>query len=125
MTGKNAQRLTLSITNTALLAIQDIETYSVEQWGKKVADRYIDDLQTALVNIQDNPQILKPEPDFHKSLSFYRFNKHLLVFDLTQEKTILLLTVLHGSRDIPSRLSELEPTFAAEVELLTKRLRSS
>jgi hypothetical protein len=48
----------------------------------------------------------------------------MLVCDV-QPKAIFLLTVIHASRDIPSRLAELAPTLAAEVELLHKQLERS
>ena len=51
-------------------------------------------------------------------------NKHLLVCD-RQSRVVFLLTVIHASRDIPSRLAEIAPTLAAEAELLHKQLRRS
>jgi hypothetical protein len=33
-------------------------------------------------------------------------------------------TVMHASRDIPSRLAELQPMLAAEVDVLRERLRA-
>jgi hypothetical protein len=37
-------------------------------------------------------------------------------------QSVLVLTVIHASRDIPSRLAEIQPTLSAEVELLLRRL---
>jgi hypothetical protein len=45
----------------------------------------------------------------------------LLVCDV-QPKTVFDVTVIHASRDIPSRLAEIQPTLAAEVELLRMKL---
>ena len=74
-----------------------------------------------MIRIQENPKLLLPEEGLHPKLSFYRVNKHLLICH-RQPKAIFLLTVIHASRDIPSRLSELAPTFATEIELLHQRL---
>lgn len=112
----------LLIAERALQDIAGIEEYSIIQWGKRTATKYISDIEAALVRMQANPELLRPEEGFHPALSFYRVNKHLLLCDV-QPKAIFLLTVIHASRDIPSRLAELAPTLAAEVELLHERLK--
>lgn len=119
MSSKKPRRLAL--TQSALASISDIEQYSIENWGKKVAARYIDDLEAGLIRIQEQPDLLRPQPEFHSDLCFYRVNKHLLVCDL-QKESIIVLAVIHASQDIPERLAELEPTLAKEVELLHKKL---
>jgi len=50
-------------------------------------------------------------------------NRHVLVCDV-QPASVVVLTVLHGSMDIPSRLAELVPQLSAEVALLHERLAS-
>jgi hypothetical protein len=62
--------------------------------------------------------------DLHSALRFYRVNKHLLVCDVEAD-AVLLLTVIHASRDITSRLAEMEPTLAAEVEMLHAKLKQA
>jgi toxin ParE1/3/4 len=98
--------------------------YSTEQWGKKTAEKYLDDLEAGLERIRQQPDLLQPLPDLHPSLTFYRVNKHLFACD-RQPESIIVLTVIHGSMDIPNRLAELQPTLAAEVELLHNKLRQS
>lgn len=112
----------LLLTQRALADIQGIYDYSVEQWGKRTAEKYLDEIEAGLDRVKAEPSLLRPEPDLHAALTFYRVNKHLLVCDM-QPGSIILLTVVHASRDIPSRLAELQPTLAAEVELLHRRLR--
>ncbi|WP_153558033.1 type II toxin-antitoxin system RelE/ParE family toxin [Roseimaritima sediminicola] len=119
MSSKKTRRLAL--TQSALASISDIERYSISHWGKKVAARYINDLQSGLIRIQAQPDLLRPHPEFPSDLCFYRVNKHLLVCDL-QKASIIVLAVIHASQDIPGRLAELEPTLATEVELLHKQL---
>ncbi|MCA9259971.1 MAG: type II toxin-antitoxin system RelE/ParE family toxin [Planctomycetales bacterium] len=111
----------LFVTEKALRDISEIERYSVSEWGRKVASAYLSDIESALVRISENCELLRAESDLHPDLRFYRVNKHLLVCDV-QAKSIFLLTVIHASRDIPSRLAEMQPTLAAEVELLRKQL---
>lgn len=121
MSGK-ATRI-LHLTQRALRDIEAIHEYSIERWGKRTADSYVDDIESALERLKENPDLLRPEPEFHSALRFYRVNKHLLVCDVQPESAVVL-TVIHSSMDIPSRLAELQPTLAAEVEILHRKLRA-
>jgi toxin ParE1/3/4 len=112
----------LLITDRALRDIKCIEEYSTKEWGKRVAEKYIFSIEAALDLITTNPGLLRSANKFSKFLKFYNVEKHLLVFDILNRKTLILLTILHGSMDIPERLLELEPLLSSEIELLHKRL---
>ena len=121
---RTPQKIVVHLTNRTLQDLLAIEEHSVKTWGKKVANRYMNDFESALQRLSDNPDLLRAEPDMHQSLYFYRVNKHLLVCD-TQPKAICVLTVLHANMDIPERLLELEPTLSLEVEMLHQQLTKS
>jgi toxin ParE1/3/4 len=114
----------LLLTQRALSDLAGVLEYSTEQWGKKTAEKYLEDLEAGLERIRQQPDLLQPLPDLHPSLAFYRVNKHLFACD-SRVGSIVVLTVIHGSMDIPNRLAELQPTLAAEVELLRDKLRKS
>jgi plasmid stabilization system protein ParE len=118
------RRAQLLITERALRDITDIEKDSISRWGKRVTARYIADIEEALLRLKDRPDLAHPEMDLHSALRFYRVNKHLLVCDVEAD-AVLLLTVIHASRDITSRLAEMEPTLAAEVEMLHAKLKQA
>jgi plasmid stabilization system protein ParE len=101
--------------------MQGIYEYSEERWGRSAAKKYIGELDSGLQRPQEHPQLLRSEPDFHAALKFYRVNKHVFVCDV-QERSIVVLTVAHASMDLPSRLAELQPTLADEVQILHERL---
>jgi toxin ParE1/3/4 len=111
----------VELTRNAIADLQEIERYSLDQWGRRAADRYLSDIEAALDRIRERPDVLRLEPEFAPGLHFYRVNKHLLVCD-TSPTTVIVLTVIHTSMDIPTRLHELEPQLAAEVQLLRARL---
>lgn len=121
MTSRKGKKKLL-LTQRALRNIAEIEEYSIAEWGKQTASKYLAEIEAALTRLQDKPNLLREEEGFHSSLSFYRVKKHLLVCDV-QPNSIVVLTVVHASRDIPSRLAELEPTIAIEVELLHKKMQ--
>ena len=111
----------LLLTERAVRDIAEIERYSISEWGKKSAAKYISDIEAALSLLQETSALLRAEQDLHPELRFYRVNKHLLVCDV-QKNTIFLLTVIHASRDIPGRLAEMQPSLTMEVELLHQKL---
>ncbi len=120
---KRARRKpTVYLTDRALRDIKGIEEYSVKQFGKRVAAQYLGKLAAGISRVSDNPDLLREEIAFHGSLKFYRIEQHLFVCETAIEGKIILLTLLHASMDIPSRLGELEPNLRLETEMLLKRL---
>ena len=124
MSKRKSLRTRVHLTERALRDILEIEAYSVEQFGRRAASRYLADLEAALGRIAEHPDLLRQESQFHPALQFYRAGSHLLVCD-RQDMGIFVLTLLHGSMDIPERLHELEPTLQVETEILHRKLRQS
>lgn len=124
MSKKSRPSQRLLLTDRCLQDIATIERLSVERWGRKTANKYLRAIEEALKRIEANPELLRKEEGFHEFLRFYRVNKHVLVCDLGADE-IIVLTVFHSSMDIPSRLVELEPTLATEVEFLHQKLRKT
>jgi toxin ParE1/3/4 len=121
---KPSPKATVELTRRALADLLEIERYSVKQWGRKTADKYLDDISAALDRLRENPEILRLEPDFAPGLFFYGVKKHFLVCDF-REETVIVLTVIHTSMDIPARLLELEPRLVAESQALLNKLHKS
>jgi len=118
---KKTTRTKLHLTERALADLVSVESFSIQQWGKRVATKYLSDIEGRLRLIHENPAILDLIEGLPESLKCYPAREHVLVFDV-QPTSLVLLTVLHGSRDIPSRLSELVPTLATEIEFLHGKL---
>ncbi len=119
-----SDQVSLLLTQHALNELAEIYEYSKAKWGIEVADRYLDELNAGLVRIEQQPNLLRPLPDLPPSLVFYRVSRHFFVCDL-QKHSVVVLTVIHGSMDIPNRLADLLPTLREEVELLHKQLENS
>jgi toxin ParE1/3/4 len=124
MSKKRQRPVKLHFTERALADLVAIETYSVKQHGKRVANRYLSDIEAHLRLIQESPGLLGELEGLPEPLQCYPAGKHVLVFDV-EPTSLVLLTVIHGSMDIPNRLAELAPTLATEIELLHKKLRST
>lgn len=122
MSAKKARRVELLLTDRALGDLRDIERFSIENWGKRTADKYLADIELALQRVWENPDLLLQHPDVSADLRFHRVNKHWLVCDVRPD-AIVVLTVIHGSMDLPNRLAVLQPTLSSEIELLHAKLR--
>lgn len=116
-----ARKFRVLLTERALRDIAEIRDYSMEQFGKRVANQYIASLELAIARIREEPTLLFEEAELHPWLMFYRSQKHLLVCD-KQKGAIVVLTVIHASMDIPARLADLQPTLNTETELLHRKL---
>ncbi|MAI72501.1 MAG: hypothetical protein CMM01_16565 [Rhodopirellula sp.] len=123
MAKKSSRSVALHMTQRSLCDLVAIETYSVEQFGRRVANQYLDKLESGINRLKENPDLLREEPPFHASLKFYRIEKHVLVCETGVRGKIIVLTLLHGSMDIPARLAELEPALVMEVAVLRKKLK--
>lgn len=122
MAKKSSRKPTIHLTHRALRDIAVIQGHSVGQFGKRVADQYVSKLEAGIQRIAKNPELLRAEATLHASLRFYRIEKHLLVCETAITGKIIILTVLHASMDIPSRLAELEPNLSLDIELLLGQL---
>lgn len=125
MARKVSRKQTVHLTNRALRDIASIESYSLERFGEQVAAQYVGKLEAGIGRVSDNAELLRDESLFHESLKFYRIEQHLLVCETGIEDKIIILTLLHASMDIPSRLAELEPKLSIEAEMLLKQLYRS
>ena len=123
MAKKGRSAVSVHMTQRSLRDIKGIEAYSLEQFGRRVANKYLDKLEAGLSRLAENPELLREEPPFHDSLRFYRIEKHVLVCETGVRGKLIILTLLHASMDIPTRLAELEPMLKMEVQMLAAQLR--
>ncbi len=115
--------MVLKITDRAHDDLQEIENYSLAQWGRKTANRYMENIQTALSLLQEHPTLFRHKSDISKHLKFYRVREHYLI-GIELQEVLIVLTITHGEMDLPNRVFELEPTLRKEAELLHQRLVS-
>lgn len=109
----------VGISRRAARDIEGIRRFSVEHWGQRVAEEYLDSLEQALNRLREEPNLLRTKPEFSRHFRFYRVHRHFLVCSLV-ENNIYVLGVKHGSLDLPNRLAELEANLLREADLLHK-----
>jgi len=109
------------LARCALLDIEEIHAYSIERWGRDVAERYLDDLDSALRRLTELPSLLQERPEDSLRLRFYPVRQHVLICDVIAGQ-IYVLALRHASMDLPRRLAELEPQLVYEAQLLHDRI---
>ena len=120
MSRKKKQLTKLLLTERAIADLLTIESYSTEQWGKHTATKYLADIESGLQLISQNPDLLSTFDGLPELLQYYSVRKHMLICDV-RPRSIVVLTVIHGSMDIPNRLFELVPTLSTEVAMLHEK----
>ena len=112
----------IKLTDRALDDLTKIESYSVEQFGKKVANKYLDDIELGLNLLQENTGLLQAIEGFSGKLKFYRIRNHFLICTEVHT-TVLVLTIKHVQMDIINNLLEMEPALAIEADLYFQKLK--
>jgi len=111
----------IGLSRRAILDLKEIEEYSVERWGKTTAEEYLGSIEQGLNRLRENPGLLRARKDISPHFSLYRVREHFLVCAVNAGR-IYVLTIKHGSMDLPERLAELEPHLMQEAELLQRTL---
>lgn len=109
------------LSRRALFDIEDIDLYSIEKWGERVAARYLDDLFAGAARLGESPNLLQERPDTSLRLRFYRVREHVLICDVIGDR-IFVLAVRHAVMELPSRLAEIEPQLIHEAEIMARQI---
>lgn len=113
--------IVVKLTDRAHYDLQEIESYSLQRWGRKTANRYLEDIQTALSLLQEKPDLLRHDSNISTPFKLYRVREHFMICT-EREGVLVILTIKHGQMDLSSRILELEPALRQEADLLHQRL---
>lgn len=111
----------LLLTDRALTDIVQIESYSIERWGRRVADQYLADLDAALGRLAEDLSLFKGRHDYTGRLRFHSVREHVLVGDVIGGVGFVLM-VWHGGMDFIDRLPNLEPDLLLEAEIMARKI---
>jgi toxin ParE1/3/4 len=111
---------TFLLTRNAALDLRRIYMRSRREWGDDVADRYLADVYAVIGAAAANPE--KGRLRQYRSAPFLMVpaRQHFVIYDLVPQG-IAVLTVQHQVRDLETLISELTPSFTAEVERLKQK----
>lgn len=91
------------LTPTAKSDLTDIWNYTVETWGEKQAENYLQDIEDKLNQLGVNPELGKQRPEIAPGYYAFPVRKHI-IFYLISENHIDIIGILHGRMDIDKNL---------------------
>lgn len=78
--------------------LTEIYTYGIFQFGYYQAEKYAQGLEEALLNLSQSPYMGKESNFLYRGLREFIYKSHL-IFYLIEEGGILIIRILHQSRD--------------------------
>lgn len=116
-------KTTVYLSDRAIADLLEVESYSLEHWSKKTTERYLNSFEKFLALIETYPDLLTPIPAIN-DLWTHSVGSHIVVCTKWKQ-VVLILTVIHASRDLVAHLDELLPSLRREVETLRLRIKGN
>lgn len=111
------------LTRQAARSLREIYSRSVDVWGSKIADQYMDEIYVVMNNIAQNPKCGLAHKKRAAPFLMVPAGKHFIVYD--QMKTgVVVLAVLHQRRNIERLIFDLEPSFLSEIQAIRKKINN-
>lgn len=85
----------LRLTPAALADLQAIWNFGAENWSTAQAESYARGLGQVFDLLCDQPMLARLREEFTPPLRLYRYQTHLIVYDLDQAN-LIILRVVHG-----------------------------
>lgn len=98
-------RAKLEFTDAARSDLIHLRRYSLQQFGKDAADRYVDQIKSAFAMLAEMPLAGRAEPGAGASVRCYSKKRHRVFYRVEGER-VTILRVLHHARDISQVLNE-------------------
>jgi toxin ParE1/3/4 len=93
------------ISKLALEDLDNIWEYTVEQWSKEQANKYYNEIFSAIDKICDNSDIGKAIDEIKKGHKRTNVKFHMIIYKI-KESTIYIDRILHQRMDIEKNLND-------------------
>ena len=91
------------LTPSAKSDLIEIWNYTVETWGEKQAEKYLQEIEDKLGQLSANPELGRQRPEIHPGYYSFPVRKHS-IFYLQSNNYIDIIGILHGRMDINKNL---------------------
>lgn len=112
---------TYYLTERAAIHLRDIYTYTVDQWGEKQAERYMQGIIRHLQKIAANPEIGKMRRNRSMPFLMAVAEKHYVIYRECEEG-IIVASLLHSKRDIESIIQQIGLPLALEIQEIERQI---
>jgi len=91
------------LTPSAKSDLIEIWNYTVEAWGEKQAENYLQEIEDKLTQLAENPDLGRRRPEIAHRYYSFPARKHI-IFYLMSDDYINIIGILHGRMDIDKNL---------------------
>ena len=91
------------LTHSAKSDLIEIWNYTVDNWGEKQAEKYLQDIEDKLNQLAANPELGRQRPEISPGYYSFPAQKHI-IFYLKSGSYIDIIGILHGKMDIDKNL---------------------
>jgi toxin ParE1/3/4 len=94
------------LTNKAVNDISEIWNYTADNWSEIQADTYYNLLLNTCQELADGKIMGKNYPEINSAISGYRAGQHILFYQTSSNKKILIVRILHVNMDLKNRMQD-------------------
>ena len=91
------------LTPSAKSDLIEIWNYTVETWGERQAERYLQDIEDMLTQLSVNPGLGRYRPEICSGYYSFPVRKHV-IFYMNSGRYIDIIGILHGKMDTDKNL---------------------
>ncbi|MEM1133594.1 MAG: type II toxin-antitoxin system RelE/ParE family toxin [Pseudomonadota bacterium] len=88
----------VEFANAAIADLDEIDDYSIEQFGEDAAQSYMHGFKEAFAQLQDYPRSGQPATELGKSMRCLTHRRHRIFYRIEAEQ-VLILRILHKAMD--------------------------
>lgn len=96
----------VKFTNKAITDLSNIWEYTFDNCSECQADKYYYDLIKGCNYLSENPFFGKKYPEINSDIYGILIQKHIIFYQISTEKEILIIRILHASSDLKHRITE-------------------
>lgn len=97
--------MTLDFTDAAVSDLQSIRNYTLQTWGPKQEERYLNALWRKFEEILADPKRWRHRDDLFPGCQLAAQGKHVILFRV-KGKVLQVVRILHSAMDYPRHLPE-------------------
>ena len=95
--------MTLDFTSAAVADLQSIRAYTLENWGERQEQRYLDSLWEKFEEILADPQRWRSRNDLFPGCQIAAQERHVILFRI-EGSVLQIVRILHGAMDHPRHI---------------------
>jgi toxin ParE1/3/4 len=87
-------------TKKAVQDLNEIWEYTYEAWSERQADKYYYLIYQTCLTLASSPNLGRHYPQINPHILGYTAYRHFILFERRPDKSILVIRILHGRRDL-------------------------